>query len=77
LQPQADATLKATAAAYKNDRTDFLNVLDAQNVTLDVQSAYFKNAAEFESRLADLERAVGAPIPRDSNPPAKAPEVQQ
>jgi outer membrane protein TolC len=77
LQPQAEATLKATAAAYKNDRTDFMNVLDAQNVTLDVQSSYFKNAAEFESRLADLERAVGAPIPRDSNPPVEAPEVQQ
>ena len=77
LKPQAEATLKAAAAAYKNDRTDFLNVLDAQNVTLDVQSSYFKNAAEFESRLADLERAVGAPIPRDSNLPAKGPEVQQ
>ena len=77
LKPQAEATLKAAAAAYKSDHTDFLNVLDAQNVTLDVQSSYFKNAAEFDSRLADLERAVGASIPRDSNPPAKAPEVQQ
>lgn len=77
LRPQAEATLKAAAAAYKNDRTDFLNVLDAQNVTLDVQSSYFKNAAEFESRVADLERAVGVPIPRDSHLPVQAPEVQQ
>ena len=67
LKPQAEATLKATATAYKNDRTDFLNVLDSQNMTLEVESSYFKNAAEFESRLADLERAVGAPISRDTN----------
>lgn len=77
LKPQAESTLKATTAAYKSDRADFLNVLDAQNVTLDVQSSYFKYAAELESRLADLERAVGASIPRESNPPAQAPEVQQ
>lgn len=65
LKPQAEATLKATAIAYKNDRTDFLNLLDSQNMTLEVESSYFKNEAEFESRLADLERAVGAPIPRE------------
>lgn len=65
LRPQAEATLRATLAAYKNDKTDFLNLLDSQNMTLDVQSGYFKAAAEFESRLADLELAVGAPIARD------------
>lgn len=67
LKPQAEATLKATAIAYKNDRTDFLNLLDSQNMTLDVESSYFKNAAEFEGRIADLERAVGAPISRDTH----------
>lgn len=69
LKPQAEATFKATVTAYKNDRTDFLNLLDSQNMTLDVESSYFKNAAEFESRLADLERAVGAPISRDNGGP--------
>ena len=66
LRPQAEATLQATLAAYKNDKIDFLNLLDSQNMTLDVQSGYFKAAAEFESRLAELELAVGAPIPRDN-----------
>ena len=77
LKPQAEATLKATASAYKNDRTDFLNVLDSQNTTLDVESSYFKNAAEFESRLADLEHAVGAPISRDDAAQDSTPKVQQ
>ena len=75
LKPQAEATLKATVTAYKNDRTDFLNLLDSQNMTLDVESSYFKNAAEFESRLADLEHAVGAPIPRNNNTQETTPEV--
>jgi len=77
LKPQAEATLKATSTAYKNDRTDFLNVLDSQNTTLDVESSYFKNAAEYESRLASLERAVGAPISRDSTSQNSTPKVQQ
>ena len=77
LKPQAEGTLKATSTAYKNDRTDFLNVLDSQNTTLDVESSYFKNAAELESRLADLERAVGAPISRDSTSQDFTPKVQQ
>ncbi|HME32442.1 MAG TPA: TolC family protein, partial [Terriglobales bacterium] len=67
LKPQAEATLKATVTAYKNDRTDFLKLLDSQNVTLDVESSFFNSAAEFESRLADLEHAVGAPIPRGND----------
>ena len=77
LKPQAEATLKATSTAYKNDRTDFLNVLDSQNTTLDVESSYFKNAAEFESRLAGLERAVGASISRDMTSQDSTPKVQQ
>ena len=75
LRPQAEATFKATVTAYKNDRTDFLNLLDSQNMTLEVESSYFKNAAEFESRLADLERAVGAPISRDNDAHETTPEV--
>jgi cobalt-zinc-cadmium efflux system outer membrane protein len=62
LRPQAEATLKATAAAYQADRTDFLNLLDSQNMSLDVDISYFRSLTDFESRLAELERAVGAPI---------------
>jgi cobalt-zinc-cadmium efflux system outer membrane protein len=75
LKPQTEATFKATVTAYKNDRTDFLNLLDSQNMTLEVESSYFKNAAEFESRLADLEHAVGAPISRDDGARETSPEV--
>jgi outer membrane protein TolC len=65
LRPQARAALTATRAAYQTDRTDFLNLLDSQNTTLDVELSYYRTHSELETRLADLERAVGAPLPRD------------
>ena len=67
LRPQAQATLKSTVAAYQADRTDFLNLLDSQNTTLEVELDYYRAATELESRIADLERAVGAPLTRDGH----------
>lgn len=68
LRPQTRAVLKATVAAYQADRTDFLNLLDSQNTTLDVELGYIKAASELETRLADLERAVGTQLPRTVTP---------
>ena len=67
LRPQSQAVLKATIAAYQADRTDFLNLLDSQNTTLDVELSYIRAVSELESRLADLEHAVGAPLPRNTD----------
>lgn len=64
LRLQAQAVLKATVAAYQADRTDYLNLLDSQNTTLDVELDYIRAASDLETRMADLERAVGAPLPR-------------
>jgi cobalt-zinc-cadmium efflux system outer membrane protein len=66
LRPQAEAALKSAAAAYQHDRTDFLNLVDSQNLLLDVESSYFKAAANFDVRIAELERAIGAPLPAAS-----------
>jgi len=65
LRPQAQATLRATSAAYQTDQTDFLNLIDSQNTVLDVEYSYFRALAEFDSRIADLERAIGAALPRE------------
>jgi outer membrane protein, heavy metal efflux system len=64
LRPQAQTTFKAATAAYQTDRTDFLNLLDAQNTLLDVEYAYYRVLAEYDAQLAQLELAVGAPIGR-------------
>ena len=66
LRPQAQATIKAAAAAYQHDRSDFLNLIDSQNMMLDVETGYLRARSEFDTRLAELERAVGAPIVRES-----------
>ena len=75
LRPQSEATLRSTVIAYENDRTDLLNLLDSQNTTLDVDYAYFRSLADFEQRLAELELAVGAPIPRLGPLTTISPEV--
>jgi outer membrane protein, heavy metal efflux system len=67
LRPQAQAVLKATVAAYQADRTDYLNLLDSQNTTLDVELDYIRAVSDLETRLAELERAVGTPLPRTVN----------
>jgi len=76
LRPQAQATPKAAAAAYQHDRTDFLNLIDSQNMMLDVESAYLRTRSDFDTRLAELERAVGAPIPRQSAVAASSKEIR-
>lgn len=74
LKPQAEATFQSAVAAYQADQTDFLNLLESQNTYLDVEYDYYKALSEYEMRLAELEQAIGAPLPRD---PVKAPEVQR
>jgi outer membrane protein TolC len=76
LRPQTQAVLKATIAAYQADRTDFLNLLDSQNTTLDVELNYIRAASELETRLTDLERAVGTELPRVDAPGASSTEIQ-
>jgi outer membrane protein TolC len=62
LLPQADATFKASAAAYQNNRGDFANLIDSQNLLLDIQTAYFKASAATDVGVAELERAIGGPL---------------
>ena len=66
LRPQAEAALKSASAAYRYDRADFLNLIDSQNMLLDVETSYYNAAANFDTRIAELERAIGASLPAGS-----------
>ena len=72
LRPQAEATLHAAVIAYENNQTDFLNLLDSQMAVIDIDLNWLQARADFNTRLADLELAVGAPIqlrqPQSSTP---------
>lgn len=72
LKPQSESTFKSAVAAYQTDRTDFLNLLESQNTYLEIEYDYYKALSEYEMRLAELEQAIGAPLP--SRPAAQ--EVQ-
>lgn len=62
LRPQAEATLEASVVAYENDKTDFLDLLDSQMSVVDIDLAWVQALGDFDSRLADLELAIGAPL---------------
>ena len=70
LLPQAEASFKASTAAYQNNRAEFMSLIDAQNLLLDIQTATYKASAVTDEGMAQLERAIGAPItnPANSNP---------
>jgi outer membrane protein TolC len=72
LLPQAEAAFKASTAAYQNNRDEFMNLIDSQNLLLDVRTAYYKALAAADTGSAQLELAIGAPlstpnIPSSSN----------
>jgi outer membrane protein TolC len=78
LRPQAEATLHAAVIAYENNQTDFLNLLDSQMQVIDIDLAWLQALAGFNTRMADLELAVGAPIDRTGSTVAPStPEEKQ
>jgi len=74
LRPQAEATLHAAVIAYENNQADFLNLLDSQMQVIDIDVAWMQALADFNSRLADLEMAVGAPISIDATTATPSPQ---
>jgi outer membrane protein TolC len=62
LKPQAEQTLHAAIVAYENDQTSFLDLLDSQMTVIDVDLAAVDALADFNTKMADLEMAIGAPV---------------
>lgn len=62
LLPQAEQSLKASEVGYLSGKVDFLNLLDAERMLLQIKIAHFKAIADFGKSLARLERTVGAEL---------------
>ena len=60
--PQAQQTLKAANAGYRTDRTDFLDLIDAERALITYQLEYFQALVDREQQLAALERVVGVEL---------------
>jgi len=63
LLPQAEAAFKASTAAYQNNRGEFTNLIDSQNLLLDIRNDTFKALSEEDAGSTQLERAIGAALP--------------
>lgn len=63
LLPQAEAAFKASTSAYQNNRGEFMNLIDSQNLLLDIRTAYASALSAEDAGSAQLERAIGAPLP--------------
>jgi len=59
LLPQAEESLKVAESAYQSDRAGFLDLLDAERSLLAFRLEYYQTMAEYETRLAELQRIVG------------------
>lgn len=66
LLPQAEAAFKASTAAYQNNRGEFQALVESQNLLLDIEDAYYNASAAADKGIAELERAIGAPVPTTS-----------
>jgi outer membrane protein TolC len=61
---QAEQALESSRIGYQSGTIDFLSLLDSLRVVEQVHSEYIDATAAFEKAHADLERAVGQPLPR-------------
>ncbi|MEK7821840.1 MAG: TolC family protein, partial [Planctomycetota bacterium] len=60
--PLAEQSLKAALAEYETEKIDFLTLLDSERTLLSARIQYHMAAVEFETGLAELERAVGTSL---------------
>ena len=63
LIPQAQQTVSAMRAAYQVNKVDFLNLVRAQVTLYNYETQYWKALSSGWQALANLQAAVGAPLP--------------
>ncbi|MFQ5630766.1 MAG: TolC family protein [bacterium] len=56
---QAESSLESATSAYKTGNLDFLNLLDAERMLLQLRLAYIGEQANHYKQIAALERAIG------------------
>lgn len=67
ILPAAESNVASANAGYVAGRVDFLRLIEAQRELLELQEKHQEATAEFHRRQAELERAVGAPIPIEAS----------
>ncbi len=62
LLVQAESSLESALSAYKTGKLDFLNLLDAERMLLQLRLAYTREQSNYFKQYAALEKAVGQPF---------------
>lgn len=63
LLTQAQSSLESATASYRTGKLDFLSLLDAERMLLNLNLGYLKEQSSYQKQLAGLERAVGGSLP--------------
>jgi outer membrane protein TolC len=66
ILPAARENVKSAQSAYVTGKTPFVSLIEAQRSLVDLRDRSYAVAAEYQRRLAALERAVGGAIPSRS-----------
>lgn len=64
LIAQAESSLESAMASYGTGKLDFLNLLDAERMLLNLNLGYVKEQSSYQKQLAAIERAVGGELPK-------------
>ena len=64
LIPKTAQTVEVSRSAYEKDKSSFLDLLDSERSLRDVKLRYIQAVTQYESAVADLERAVGSDLRR-------------
>jgi cobalt-zinc-cadmium efflux system outer membrane protein len=64
LIPKTALTVEVSRAAYEKDKSSFLDFLDAERSLRDVKLKQIQAVIQYESAVAELERAVGSDLRR-------------
>jgi len=60
--PQAQQVLQAAHAGYRTDRTDFLDLIDAERALITFRLEYIRALVNREQQVAQLERVLGTDL---------------
>lgn len=60
--PQAEHALKISEAAYRADKMNFLDLLDAVRTLLQFRLEHYEHLAQYDQFKAELDRVVGIPL---------------
>ena len=56
---QAESSLESALSSYRTGKLDFLDLLDAERMLLNLNLGYVKEQAGYQKYVAALEKAVG------------------